>query len=95
MFRHLSGPFLRRQHSAPYRAKVSRLRACKIPAMAEKPDWERYSAYFSEIGRKGGKARAERLTSEQRREIATKASNAAAKARTAKARKAAQAKRER
>jgi hypothetical protein len=55
--------------------------------MAEKPDWERYSAYFSEMGRKGGKARAKNLTPEQRKEIATKASKAAALARTKKAKK--------
>jgi hypothetical protein len=53
--------------------------------MAEKPDWERYSAYFSEIGKKGAKARLIKLTPEQRREIATKASKAAARARKKKA----------
>ena len=55
--------------------------------MAEKPDWERYSAYFSELGKKGGKARAQKLTPEQRKASATKASKAAAKARTKKAKK--------
>jgi hypothetical protein len=55
--------------------------------MAEKPDWERYSAYFSELGKKGGKARAQKLTPEQRRASATKASKAAALARSKKAKK--------
>jgi hypothetical protein len=43
------------------------------------------SKYLSELGRKGGKARLKTMTAEQRREIATKASKAAAKARTRKA----------
>lgn len=46
---------------------------------------------LSEIGRRGGQARAKALSAKQRKEIATKASKAAAKARTrrAKERKAA------
>ncbi len=44
------------------------------------------SDYFSKIGRKGGFARAKKLTSEQRKASATKASKAAAKVRTRKAR---------
>jgi len=55
--------------------------------MAEKPDWEKYSAYFSELGRKGAKARAKKLSAERRKEIATKASKAAALARRKKAKK--------
>ncbi|MGH9516359.1 MAG: hypothetical protein ACRD3P_11870 [Terriglobales bacterium] len=55
--------------------------------MAEKPDWERYSAYFSELGKKGGKARARKLTPEQRKASATKASKAAAAKRTREAKK--------
>jgi hypothetical protein len=43
------------------------------------------SRYMSEIGRKGGKARLETMTAQQRRRIATKASRAAAAARTKKA----------
>ena len=43
------------------------------------------SKYLAEIGRRGGKARLETMTAEQRRAIATKASKAAAKARTLKA----------
>jgi len=43
------------------------------------------SKYLSELGRKGGKARLKTMTAEQRREIAMKASKAAAKARTKKA----------
>jgi hypothetical protein len=42
--------------------------------------------YLSSIGRKGGKARLRTMTAEQRREIATRASKAAAVARTKKAR---------
>jgi hypothetical protein len=43
------------------------------------------SKYLSELGRKGGKARLKTMTAERRREIATKASRAAAKARTLRA----------
>jgi hypothetical protein len=43
------------------------------------------SKVLSEIGRRGGKARAKKLTAEQRRKSAIKASKAAAKARTRKA----------
>jgi len=45
------------------------------------------SDYFSRIGRKGGHARAKKLTPEERKATATKASKAAAKVRTAKAKK--------
>jgi hypothetical protein len=45
------------------------------------------SKYLSELGRRGGKARMKTMTAEQRRSIATKASKAAAKARSAKAKK--------
>ena|SRR5215471_10114973 len=51
-------------------------------------DEDPVSKYLSEIGRKGGQARAKRLTPERRKEIATKASKAAAKVRSKKARKA-------
>jgi hypothetical protein len=44
------------------------------------------SKYLSELGRRGGKARLKTMTAEQRRAIALKASKAAAKARTLKAR---------
>jgi hypothetical protein len=64
---------------------VSTLLTYKIPAMVEQPDWERFSRYFSELGRKGGNARAKKLTPEQRKEIATKASQAAAEVRRKKA----------
>jgi len=43
------------------------------------------SKVLSEIGRRGGKARAKKLTAEERKESAIKASKAAAKARTRKA----------
>jgi len=43
------------------------------------------SKYLAELGRKGGKARLQKMTAEQRRKIATKASKAAAKKRTQKA----------
>jgi len=43
------------------------------------------SKYLAEIGRKGGKARLKKMTPEQRREIATKASKAAGIARTKRA----------
>jgi hypothetical protein len=51
------------------------------------------SRYFSRIGRKGSKVRNQRLTAEQRKEIATKASKAAAKVRTQKAQESQTAKR--
>ena len=43
------------------------------------------SKLLSELGRKGGKARLKTMTAEERRAIATKASKAAAEARSAKA----------
>jgi hypothetical protein len=46
---------------------------------------DQLSRYFSRMGRKGSKVRNQRLTAEQRKEIATKASKAAAKARQRKA----------
>jgi hypothetical protein len=48
-------------------------------------DEDQISQILSEIGRRGGYARAKRLSAERRKEIATKASKAAAKARTKKA----------
>jgi len=50
-------------------------------------DPEQLSRYFSEMGKKGAKVRNKRLTPEQRKEIATKASNAAALVRKKKAAK--------
>jgi hypothetical protein len=46
---------------------------------------DQISDYFSKIGRKGGFAWAKKLTPEQRKASATKASRAAAKAHTKKA----------
>jgi hypothetical protein len=46
---------------------------------------EQLSRYFSRMGRKGAKVRNQRLTAEQRKEIATKASKVAAKTRQRKA----------
>jgi hypothetical protein len=43
------------------------------------------SAYFARVGAKGGKARLVKMTAEQRKAIARKASKAAAKVRTAAA----------
>jgi hypothetical protein len=48
-------------------------------------DDENIRKLLSEIGRRGGIARAKALTAKQRRESAVKASKAAAKARTRKA----------
>jgi len=45
------------------------------------------AAYKASFARAGGKARAKKLSAERRKEIATKASKAAAKVRSAKARK--------
>jgi hypothetical protein len=54
---------------------------------ADRPDEDALSEYFSGLGRKGNKIRNERLPPEQRKAIATKASKAAAKARSEKAKK--------
>jgi hypothetical protein len=54
--------------------------------MGEKPLKDQLSAYFAQMGRKGGQTRAMRLSAEQRKKIATQASEAAAEARTRKAR---------
>ena len=48
---------------------------------------DQLSRYFREMGRKGAKARNARMSAEKRREIATKASRAAAKARQKKAKR--------
>jgi len=48
---------------------------------------DQLSRYFREMGKKGAKARNQRLTAQQRKEIATKASMAAADVRRKKARK--------
>ncbi len=45
------------------------------------------SKYMTEIARRGGKARAKKLTASERKANAIKASKAAAKARTERARK--------
>jgi hypothetical protein len=50
-------------------------------------DEDQISQLLAEIGRRGGLARAKRLSAARRKEIATKASKAAAKVRTRKARK--------
>ncbi len=49
------------------------------------PDDAQLSRYFSAMGKKGAKSRNTRLSPERRKEIATKASKAAAKVRTARA----------
>jgi len=67
-------------HTLP--AKVSRLLPASIPLEMDEAE---LSKYFSRIGRKGGIARAQQLTPERRKEIATRASKAAAKVRTRRA----------
>jgi hypothetical protein len=52
--------------------------------MPDQPNEEQLSRYFQMMGRKGAKIRNARLTPQQRKEIATRASKAAAKARTAR-----------
>jgi hypothetical protein len=53
--------------------------------MAHVPDEDLISQVLSEIGRRGGFARAKKLSAERRKEIAAKASKAVAEARTRKA----------
>jgi len=48
-------------------------------------DEDQISQLLAELGRRGGLARAKRLSPARRKEIATKASKAAAKARTRRA----------
>jgi hypothetical protein len=50
-------------------------------------DEDQISRLMSEIGRRGALARAKKLSPKRRKEIATKASNAAAKKRSAEAKK--------
>lgn len=50
-------------------------------------DQDALSEYFAAMGRKGAKMRNQRLTPERRKEIATKASKAAAKVRARKAKR--------
>ena len=53
--------------------------------MADLPNDEQLSRYFSMLGKKGGKARFAKMTAEERKAFNTKASKAAAKARSKKA----------
>jgi hypothetical protein len=53
--------------------------------MVGQPDSEQLSRYFSAMGKKGAKVRADRLTPERRKEIAAKAAKASALARKKKA----------
>ena len=53
---------------------------CYCPAMVH-PEVKKF---FAQIARQGGEARAKKLSAKRRREIATKASRAAAKARMKK-----------
>jgi hypothetical protein len=55
--------------------------------MADLPDESQLSRYFSMLGKKGAKRRYARMSPEQRKELATKASKAAAKARRKKAKR--------
>ena len=61
--------------------------------MAEPLDEDQVYKVVAELGRKGGLARAKKLSPKRRKEIATKASKAAAKIRTRKAAQARRAKR--
>jgi hypothetical protein len=63
-------------------AKVSRLPPASISSCM---DEDQLSEYMAKIGRKGGQSRAKRLNAERRKEIATKASQAAAVVRREKA----------
>jgi len=79
------GLFRQRIQSSPLPDNDSRSlrpRWCSIYSMG---DEDIVTKVLAEIGRRGGQARAKVLTAKQRREIATKASKAAAKARTRKA----------
>jgi hypothetical protein len=49
-------------------------------------DDKAFSRYLARLGRKGGKARLDTMTAEQRRKIASKAGKASGKARKKKAR---------
>lgn len=53
--------------------------------MPNLPDEDQLAQYFSMLGKKGNKIRNQRLSAEKRRELATRASKAAAKARREKA----------
>jgi hypothetical protein len=55
--------------------------------MAQPLDEDQVYKVLAEMGRRGGLARAKKLSPERRKQIATKASKAAAEARTKKARK--------
>jgi hypothetical protein len=69
-------------------SKVSSvLPATILPPMDEDRIQDAVAAYISKIASKGGRARAKKLSAERRKEIATKASKAAAIARKKKAKK--------
>lgn len=69
------------------RPKVSRLLVYRIWPMAEPLDEDQIYKIAAALGRQGGLARAKKLSAARRKEIATKASKAAAKARSKKAKK--------
>ena len=71
----------------PQRPRCKDYSLVNFRRMAEQPESEQLSRYFSQMGKKGAEARNKRLTPEQRRDIATKASKAAAKARTSRAKR--------
>jgi hypothetical protein len=55
--------------------------------MVDHSDEDQISEVLAEIGRRGGLARAKKLSAKRRKEIATKASKAAAKVRSRRAKK--------
>ena len=81
------GPFFVRDNTAPWQPWCQGYELVNSGVMDDLPGAEQLSRYFSHIGKKGGHSRAKKLTAEQRKEIATKASKAAAKARSKKAKK--------
>jgi hypothetical protein len=64
---------------------VNRVSVYTFAAMGDLPDESQLARYFSILGKKGAKTRYARMSAEQRKELATKASKAAAKARQKKA----------
>jgi hypothetical protein len=55
--------------------------------MGDLPDEDQLARYFSLLGKKGAKARNAKMSPQERKEIATRASKAAAEARTLNAKK--------
>lgn len=79
------GEAFRRHNSATLALRCQGYTPIEFGRMDQPLDEDQAYKVLAAMGRKGGLARAKKLSAERRKEIATKASKAAARARTQKA----------